>query len=322
MPLSVELLVGSDFGVPSRAGDQAKKIILIEAVRTGSKSYEIRPTGRNERLVRSFSKNDHWHLNRRGWTLPGLASSLGGDKDVSVASFDFPFSIPLQLLDEPEFAAALNQPTFRSRAKWAEFVSENLSLEFDSDRASGSMNGLSLFENWRDKRFWLKRETDKATGGSPPLKHKFQNLFSMTIAGAALLRSMIDDGFFESLDSAGMLPSRRTVFETYPGRIARHIGFEGSYKKRPSYCLTRAEEYLRESGVHLSFDDEVRRFCVEYRTSGDDPDGADAFLCLVASISFREGFAELCNGMASSQVLHEEGCIIAPRRMTPPLGTV
>jgi hypothetical protein len=115
-----------------------------------------------------------------------------------------------------------------------------------------------------------------------------------------------------------MSPDRRIVFETYPGRVANHIGFEGSYKKRSSDCLTRAEDYLDEMGIQFKFNENVRKFCVEYRTSGNDPDGADAFLCLVASIALREGFAELCSGTASGQVLHEEGCIIVPRRIRSP----
>jgi hypothetical protein len=48
-----EVVAGSDFGVPASAGQQAKKIILIEAARVKDRAYSIRPTGRNERLVRT-----------------------------------------------------------------------------------------------------------------------------------------------------------------------------------------------------------------------------------------------------------------------------
>lgn len=49
--ISAPKLVGCDFGVPIRAGDQAKKIILIEAVQLGAKRHAVRPYGRNARPI-------------------------------------------------------------------------------------------------------------------------------------------------------------------------------------------------------------------------------------------------------------------------------
>ena len=42
-------VLGGDFGVPKRAGDQAKKIIIVEAIRLGQRHYAIERTGRNFR---------------------------------------------------------------------------------------------------------------------------------------------------------------------------------------------------------------------------------------------------------------------------------
>jgi hypothetical protein len=82
-------VVGCDFGVPKKAGDQAKKIILVEAVRLGQRHYAVEPTGRNARLVRDIASRGPWKERRRGWTLPDLADSLSSDPTVKVVAFDF-----------------------------------------------------------------------------------------------------------------------------------------------------------------------------------------------------------------------------------------
>jgi hypothetical protein len=76
------------------------------------------------------------------------------------------------------------------------------------------------------------------------------------------------------------------VIETYPGAVARAIGFKGDYKKSPARCLEQGEEYLRARGINLDCDEDVRKFCLIYRTPKDDPDAADAFLCLLTAICF------------------------------------
>jgi hypothetical protein len=312
------VVIGSDFGVPASAGEQARKIILLEAVRLGERSYAIEPTGRNERLVRPVEAGLPWKQNRRGWTVPELAESLANDHSVAVSTFDFPFSIPVSLLSDTGFAQALGQTTFRTRSTWAQYVGDNLRLEFASDKAGAKLDDLDRFQGWRDKRFWKRRKTDEATGGSPPLKHKFQNVFAMTLAGTALLVRLAGGGHALALSTTAFPPGGRVVFETYPAAVAAAVGFAGSYKQQPQECLGRAERYLADQGISLAFDRSVRKFCVKYRTRGKsrddrDPDGADAFLCLVASICFREGMARLCDGDAGHQTLEEEGCIIAPQ---------
>ncbi len=310
----MQFLIGCDFGVPRKAGDQAKKIILIEAVQVGDHHFQINADGRNERLVRHHMPSDAWKKNRRGWTLPDLADSLVTDSAVTVAAFDFPFSIPKSLLDDAAFAGRVNQPAFQTREQWAGFVSSNFRLQFNSDKANAELADLANFDAWRDKSLWRKRATDMATKGSPPLKHNFQNLFAMTIAGAALLNRLETSGYHIVLDTVDGTPDR-CVFETYPREVASRAGFTGSYKKCPGDCLAKAEEYLEQSGVTLDCDQRVRRFCQEYRTSGNDPDGADAFLCLVAAIAFNEGLAEMCDGGATADILKEEAAMVVPKRL-------
>lgn len=307
-------LIGCDFGVPKRAGDQAKKIILIEAIQVGARHYAIDPDGRNERLVRNHTQQDSWKGRRRGWTLPDLSDSLATDSAIKAAAFDFPFSIPLSLLADKEFARRVNQRPFGTRQRWASFVSKNLRLHFDGDKASSTLADLANFDAWHDKQFWKRRASDVVTNASPSLKHKFQNVFAMTLGGVALLNRLDVSGCNIILDIVD--PSQqRCVFETYPREVASRVGFTGSYKQCPGDCLEKAEEYLEQKGITLDFDEQARQFCREYRTSGNDPDGADAFLCLVAAIAFSEGLAELCDGGASLDILKQEGGIVVPRRL-------
>jgi hypothetical protein len=113
---------GSDFGVPLKAGAQAKKTIAIEAFRTAVRRYEILATGRNERLVRERDDAQSWSCNRPGWTIPGLAESIRNDDTIMTAAFDFPFSIPLRLLQDAAFAGKVEEPVFGTRVKWVHFV--------------------------------------------------------------------------------------------------------------------------------------------------------------------------------------------------------
>jgi hypothetical protein len=195
---------------------------------------------------------------------------------------------------------------------WVQFVSARLRLNFDDGALDAELQDLADFEPWRDKKFWLQRATDKATKGSPPLKHKFQNVFAMTLAGTALLNRLGSQGYTTLLDSA-QPNSSAALIETYPREVANRIGFSGSYKGSPDKCLTRAVKFLEERGIRMDFDKDVRHFCETYRTSPKDPDGADAFLCLVAAIACSEGIAELCDGNVTAAVMKEEGAIVVPQ---------
>jgi hypothetical protein len=304
-------LVGCDFGAPAQAGDQARKIILIEATKIAEHQYAVTTDGRNARLA-SSQESGAWWQRRPGWTLPGLAVSLSIDPSVRVAALDFPFSIPLSLLRDTEFAGRLDQQPFGSREAWNQYVADNLPLVFANPLAKAKLEGLALFQGWRDKAFWHRRETDRATGGQPPLKHRYQNLFSMTLAGASLLRRLVANGYREVMTEA-VIRNGRCLMEAYPGKTAERIGFNGRYKNEPEKCFRQAESYLQNCGITLDVDERIRRFCQTYRSQGNDPDGADAFLCLVSAIAFHEGYAELCPGDADAAILAEEGCIVVPR---------
>jgi hypothetical protein len=305
-------VAGCDFGVPKTAGDQARKIILIEAIWLGDRRYAIEPTGRNARLVHEATRGSPWKERRRGWTLPELADSLSADRSVKAVAFDFPFSIPLSLLRDSDFARRMGrQRPFGTRERWAGFVESRLGLAFEDGRAGAEVEDLGNFGPWRDKAFWQRRATDVATSGSPPLKHRFQNVFAMTLAGNALLSHLAANGYTTVLDPVHA-PADQCVFETYPRAVANQIGFAGSYKRNAARCLGRALGFLHERSIRLDFDEQVRQFCLEYRTSGNDPDGADAFLCLIAAIAFHEGMVEICAGGADAATLREEGAVIVP----------
>jgi hypothetical protein len=308
-----EVVLGSDFGAPARAGDQARKIIVVEARRLGKRKYSVEAKGRNERLTRVNDPHQSWELNRRGWTAWELGESLVSDTRnlVTVTAFDFPFSIPLELLQSASFASVVGQSPFQNRASWVSFVAEKLPMAFNSTLASSALD-FSPFEPWKSKTNWKKRLTDHAAGGHAPLKHKYQVLFGMTLLGAVLLSKLQANGFWVVLDPAQPRSNQRSVFETYPGKVAEVFDMRATYKSKPETCLNEAEKYLKEQGISLTVDPAVRRFCETYRTSTTDPDGADAFLCLVSAICFREGRVHAC-GEASSEVLVEEGCILVPR---------
>ena len=235
---TLQKIIGVDFGVPRRAGDQAKKIILIEAKKRSGRRYSIEPTERNERLVRPSGGNG-WRERRRGWTMDELRDSLCHDSDITAAAFDFPFSLPIELLRDRSFAQSVGvNEAFTTRAAWQAWVADKMPLIFDGEKASSGMLGWHQFDAWRDTKFWISRTTDKATCASPPLKDKFQSVFNMTIAGASLLHSMAKSGYREQLSS---LQQGRAVFETYPREVASRLGFTGSYKQQPLDCFKCAD---------------------------------------------------------------------------------
>jgi|SRR5579883_2153820 len=310
----MELVIGSDFGAGLTAGAQAQKIILLEAQRAGERQYEIHAKGRNERLVRGHGPGMRWRELRRGWTAPEMARSLAEDARVTVMAFDFPFSLPVELFRSGEFAVRVGRTeAFGTRAEWVRFLGERVALEFTTERATAKLRFGEELNAWRDTAFWLLRETDRVVKAQPSLKHKFQNVFQMTLVGSQVLARLEQAGVRLGLEP-NEFGGARMALETFPGGVARAVGFGRNYKCDPAGSMARAEEYLRERGIELAFDARVREFCLTYRTPGDDPDGADAFLCLVTAIAYREGMAEWHRGLASDEVLKEEGCVVTPAR--------
>lgn len=314
--------IGCDFSGNLTAGEQAKKTILIEAVRIGPKSWRIEPTGRNERLIRRPDRRKPWRHNRRGWTIAELADSLCQDSSIIAGGFDFPFSIPVTLLKDSAFAEACRgasrQPpaAFGTRNRWMKFLRNQVQHTFGTTLASSKLKLPDAFEHIRDSRWWLKRATDIAASAQPPLKHQYQSMFNMTILGGRLLCGLKQAGYRQIPFDTATTPTHGpgVVFETYPALIARHLGFSGRYKREPIRCIDHVIGELTRRGISLAMDARVKRFCRNYRTAGGDPDAADAFLCLAASICYAQKDWELCADAATASQIGEEGAIIVPRR--------
>ncbi|MGL6075983.1 MAG: hypothetical protein ACRC8S_17640 [Fimbriiglobus sp.] len=302
-----EIVLGIDYGAPIRAGEQARKNIVLEAVRTGERSYRLGATGRNRRLVAPETQ-DGWRATRHGWTIPELLDSLIHDKTVSVAAWDFPFSIPLQLLNDHDFASVAEEPVFGSREAFVRFVVERLTLEFDGPSATAVMAGLRKFDFWKEPRFWVHRATDAELRGAPPLKNVPPNVFNMTLTGTVLVERLLREGYRHAL--AVGFDGQPTLVETYYAGAARRMGIT---RKTPvTDYLGHVRRYLRSHRVVLQINRKIQAFLEGYRTSGDDPDGIDALMCLVTAIAFREGFAEAITGGADEATIREEGVVILP----------
>lgn len=312
---SAPKLIGCDFGAPQTAGAQARKIIALQAVVLGPRHYALRATGFNQRLIGWDEPGKRWPDNRPGWTLPDLRDHLGKDSTVEVATFDFPFSIPFSLLRDLEFARKMQrEEAFCTRDEWAEFVAQRLRLSFPHNRPTARMDVVACFSPWRDKRYWVRRACDTAADAQPPLKHVGQNLFSMTLAGAAFLQALQQMGYI-LVRGTGLSTPARYLCETYPALVARRIGFNGRYKAEPARCLEQAMIFLQSQGIRLDMHDQVHHFCETYRTGPkrNDPDGSDAFLCLLSAISVHAGMAEVISGDAPPEQLHEECGLVVPR---------
>ena len=182
--------------------------------------------------MRETDRTRSWSVNRRGWVISDLARSIATDEAVVVLALDFPFSIPECLLQDVLFAAKVSAEVFATRSNWAKFVQSSINLEFDSTSASAKLRVDPNLTNWRDKVFWRKRATDVATRGQPPLKDKFQNLFNMTLIGAALLGALSEGGMQITLHPGeASYWLKRSVIETYPGAVARAIGSRAITRK-------------------------------------------------------------------------------------------
>jgi hypothetical protein len=151
-----DAIVGVDFGAPSRARDQRRKIVAIAAYPTEGRRYRIDAFGINARLL----ANDP-----PGWTARELLDELL-TRPVRIAAFDFPFCIPYALLRDEQFAAeaGYEDGAFRGWRAFNRFVARRLAL--------GDPLDFCPFEAWRARanraRLWTKRATDIAAGGQPP----------------------------------------------------------------------------------------------------------------------------------------------------------
>jgi hypothetical protein len=305
-----EVVLGIDVGVPIRAGEQARKTIVVEAKRLRDRVYSIHSSGRNRRLIHGQPSQTDWRKTKRGWTIPELTTNLASDKNVSVAALDIPFSIPQKLLRDPTFAAQLGQEAFETRARFVEFVVSRLTLEFTGPSAAAEMSGLRDFDAWKEPRWWLHRHTDAFLRGAPPLKHVPPNVFNMTLAGVVMVDRLTRDAGYRHALSAES-DGTPTLTETYYAGVARVAGI--TRKTAITEYIPLIRTYLRANGVQIRLARNIQDFLEGYRTSGDDPDGMDAFLCLITAIALREGFAETIPGGADEETIREEGVVLLPR---------
>ncbi|MEP3481918.1 MAG: hypothetical protein ABJZ55_21930 [Fuerstiella sp.] len=310
-------VIGCDFGASSKAGLQAKKTILIEAERVADKTYRCHDTGRNKRLVshRKLQKKGSsagWKHNRAGWTIADLADSLANDASVMAAGFDFPFSIPVSLLQSATFAQVVQQQTFGNRTTWVAFLKRQLTLHFETEHASSTLTCLRKVDAWKRQTFWQNRQTDQIAKAQPPLKHVYQNVFNMTLLGNLLLAKLEVAGFTTVLSKRQLGLSIRPCVEAYPALVAKRIGVMGSYKQQPQQCIQKAVDWLAQQGITLQLTDKLKTACETYQTAENDFDAADALLCLVTSICVLEGQAEILVGSADETVQLQEGGIVVP----------
>ena len=141
------------------------------------------------------------------------------------------------------------------------------------------------------------------------------NVFNMTLAGLAMVEQLRAVGYRHAVTPDPVGDGQHLV-ETYPAAVGRVVG--ATRKSTPDEVVAMGLAYLHGRGVTLSLADAVRRFVTDYRSAGDDPDGLDAFLCLLTAIAYREGFAEANTGGAASATVGEEGVVILPRASAAP----
>lgn len=300
-----ELIVGSDFSGARGARDQRRKIVALAAIRESDGRYTIAPDGFNARVLAT--------PRQPGWTAAELAATLTSGEPARVVAFDFPFSIPAPLLDDPAFAARVGHAgAFGSWAAFNRFVAAQLPLAPPLD--------FTPLAPWRDKGLWLRRATDRAASAQPPLKSVMPVLFNMTLLGNALLAALADSGRYRIRPFMEDGPANE-VIEIYPGITMRGLGFRG-YKRDPVGAIATVLAYLADRGIAIMLDPALRRFCEEYTTApppGRDPDASDALIALLTAILHREGqTAEILPAEAAS-LRPIEGAVWGLRTDTGPV---
>jgi hypothetical protein len=299
-----ELIIGSDFSGTRRAREQRRKIIALAARREADGRYTIAPNGFNARVLAT--------PRQPGWTAEELADALNSGEPARVVAFDFPFSIPAPLLNDPAFAARVGHlEAFGSWAAFNRFVAARLPLTPPLDFAP--------LAPWRDKALWQRRATDRAAGAQPPLKSVMPVLFNMTLLGNALLaalaagryriRPFMEDG-----------PANE-VIEIYPGITMRALGCRG-YKRDPGGAIATALAWCAACGIVVTLDPALRRFCEEYTTApppGRDPDASDALIALLTAILHREGHTSEVLPAEATAFRPIEGAVWGLRLATVPM---
>jgi hypothetical protein len=277
MSLASSTIVGVDFGAPRWARDQRRKIIAIAAEPSDRRRYRVDASGMNEHLLATDPP---------GWSAQEILDELL-TRPVRIAAFDFPFSLPDVLLRDEKFAADAGHAdgAFKGWRAFNWFVAQRLPL---SDPLE-----FHPFEAWRSRadraHLWTRRATDKAAGGQPPLKDRFQATFQMTLLGNALLSRLWESHKYRVLPFPGGRGAGE-VIEVYPGATLRQMGM-ANYKSRPDEAVRLGLAACLAAGITVDVTPEIQALCCSY-TSGrkvPDHDVADAFVALCTAILHAEG---------------------------------
>ncbi len=206
---------------------------------------------------------------------------------VRIAAFDFPFCIPDVLLRETAFAAEAGHEhgAFIGWRTFNAFVADRLPL--------GDPLDFRPFDAWRCRanrtRLWVKRATDVAAGGQPPLKDRFQATFQMTLLGNALLARLWESHRYRVLPfPGGRGPGE--VIEVYPGAKLRQMGLS-NYKSQPTEAIRLGIAACAAAGITLDVGLRLMALCCRYSSGGKTPDydAADAFVAFCTAILHAEG---------------------------------
>jgi hypothetical protein len=305
------VIVGVDFGGPSTAAAQRRKIVAVAAERIGARRYRVDPVEMNARLANATRLRAPpaggeavGSAPAPGWTAEELAAELIGRNDVEVVAADFPFSIPEPLLSSAPFAALVGRRRpFSDWPGFAAFVARNVPLAPPLE--------LRAFAPWRAaglrSAHWTKRATDVAAGAQPPLKDLYQCLFNMTLLGVSWLSTLRAGGYsIVPFDR----PSARCAVEVYPGGTMRTLG-RRDYKRNPSRAIEAVLRHCAGHGVRVEVEPHLRRRCERYDTgrSSPDPDASDALIALCLGVLHREGLTRELIDRSQLQRRATEGVI-------------
>jgi hypothetical protein len=298
-------IVGVDFGAPRRACDQRRKIIAIEAHAVDWRRYRIDATGLNARLLASDPP---------GWPAAELLEALL-DRPLRIAGFDFPFCVPDVLLRDERFAAAAGytRGAFRGWRAFSGFIADRLPLTDPLD--------FRPFAAWRARadreRLWVKRSTDRAAGGQPPLKDRFQATFQMTLLGNVLLSRLWESQRYRVLPFSGGRGAGE-VIEVFPGATLRSMGLR-AYKSQPQEAVRLGIAACAAAGIVLDVDVRLLALCCRYNSGGVSPDhdAADAFVALCTAILHAEGACRAATG-CDARLEGREGTIWVPSVVCTP----
>ncbi len=317
---SVETIVGVDFAGPAREQDQRRKIVAVRARVEGWNRYSIILDDFNQRLL----------LDSPGWTLRELCEELV-KHPAKVVGLDFPFSIPNVLLRDEQFAQAAGHKqgafhgwrSFNWHVAWL-LRHRRAAVVHPLHWPKDGRLDFSGFAAWRNKDYWIKRDTDSFACAHPPLKDKFQSLFRMTLAGNVLLDFLGTSGKYRIVPLWSQQGYASEAIEVYPGAVMRQLGLP-NHKSQPEVALLRLFEHLRERGTEMTVAREILQRCVSYNSSGNrkhpDHDMAEAMVALGTAILYRDGHCSpAVEGRRWENPTYNEGVIWGLKDMPIPAG--